>query len=579
MTPDDATEDELWEMLDEASGVDRARILHELGGRAFSDQEFEQSVALAESAAVQAREVGDELLTARSLFGQAAGLRRLGRTKELIEVAMEAADLLRANGEPEEIAECHGMVAGAFCDLGDDLASLEHWTSAARLFESEDSPNEAGRMWMSLGEALGRLNRHAEALETFDHARALFRTGDEPGAVPWADDRAAAALIDLGRAEEALERLRAALNVREAQRDVPRIAYAHYRLGWTLRLVGQFEEALSHLSIAAELFDELDELEGRARCDLEAANALTSLGQFDDADELYRRVRAVFDALGHDSQVLLSDANRAVLLARTGKLAEAAELNTRLVAQAGEADITWLLGDISNHLARNLIELDRPADAIDVLDAQDPELIEKPAAVQAAALRAKALLATGRRAMACPGRRGGAAAGRRRRDGRRARRALRDARALAAHVPQWSRGSRRPSETWPTPSRSTSQPASPRRPASSRRGSCPARGSTCAAAAASSASSPPCPCRSRRSSAPSPRPSPATTDGRPTENLRELSGSPGVRGDPSSPGRFCGRSVGEGPPVSPPAGRPPRAGVAPCAAPGSPRACRRRRRG
>jgi hypothetical protein len=121
LTPDDATEDELWEMLDEASGVDRARILHELGGRAFSDQEFEQSVALAESAAVQAREVGDELLTARSLFGQAAGLRRLGRTKELIEVAMEAADLLRANGEPEEIAECHGMVAAALCDLGDDV--------------------------------------------------------------------------------------------------------------------------------------------------------------------------------------------------------------------------------------------------------------------------------------------------------------------------------------------------------------------------------------------------------------------------------------------------------------------------
>jgi tetratricopeptide (TPR) repeat protein len=400
LTPDDATEDELWEMLDEASGVDRARILHELGGRAFSDQEFEQSVALAESAAVQAREVGDELLTARSLFGQAAGLRRLGRTQELISVAMEAADLLRANGEPEEIAECHGMVAGAFSDLGDDVASLEHWTSAARLFESEDSPNEAGRMWMSLGEALGRLNRHVEALETFDRARALFRTGDEPGAVPWADDRAAAALIDLGRAEEALERLRAALNVREAQRDVPRIAYAHYRLGWTLRLVGQFEEALSHLSIAAELFDELDELEGRARCDLEAANALTSLGQFEEADELYRRTRAVFDALGHDSQVLLSDANRAVLLARTGKLDEAADLNTRLVARATEAEITWLLGDISNHLARNLIELDRPSDAIDVLDAQDPELIEKPAAVQSAALRAKALLATGRRAMA-----------------------------------------------------------------------------------------------------------------------------------------------------------------------------------
>ena len=400
MTPDEATEDELWAMLDEAAGVDRARILHELGGRAFSDQEYEQSVALAESAAVQAREVGDELLTARSLFGQAAGLRRLGRTKELIDVAMEAADLLRANGEPAEIAECHGMVAAAFTDTGDDAAAVEHWSSAARLFESEEQPNEAGRMWMQLGEALGRLGRHTESLETFDHARALFRTGDEPGAVPWADDRAAAALIDLGRVAEALERLRAALNVREAQRDVPRIAYAHYRLGWTLRLVGQFEEALSNLSVAAELFDDLDELEGRARCDLEAANALTSLGQFDEADELYRRVRAVFDALGHDAQVVLSDANRAVLLARTGKLAEAAELNAALVARATESANTWLLGDISNHLARNLIELERPTEAIEVLDAQDADSLEKPAAVQSAALRAKALLATGRRAMA-----------------------------------------------------------------------------------------------------------------------------------------------------------------------------------
>ena len=400
LTPDDATEDELWEMLEEASGVDRARILHELGGRAFSEQEYEQSVALAESAAVQARESGDELLTARSLFGQAAGLRRLGRTAELIDVAMEAADLLRANGEPAEIAECHGMVAAALSDLGDDEAALDHWSSAARLFESEEHPGEAGRMWMALGEALGRLGRQEEALARIDHARALFRGSEEPGAVPWADDRAAAALIDLGRADEALERLRSALSVREAQRDVPRIAYAHYRLGWTLRLVGQFEDALNHLSIAAEAFDDLDELEGRARCDLEAANALTSLGQFEEADDLYRRTRAVFDALGHDSQVVLSDANRAVLLARTGRLQEAADLNTALVRRATDAGITWLLGDISNHLARNLIELGQPADALEVLDDQSEEWLENAARVQSQALRAKALLATGRRALA-----------------------------------------------------------------------------------------------------------------------------------------------------------------------------------
>jgi tetratricopeptide (TPR) repeat protein len=349
---------------------------------------------------VQAREAGDELLTARSLFGQAAGLRRLGRTRELIAVAMQAADLLRANGEPAEIAECHGMVAAAFSDLGEDTTALEHWSSAARLFESEEHLGEAGRMWMSLGEALGRLGRHGDALETFDHARTMFRRSEEPGAVPWADDRAASALIDLGRVDEALERLRAALSVREVQRDIPRIAYAHYRLGWTLRLVGQFEEALSQLSMAAEMFDDLEELEGRARCDLEAANALTSLGQYEEAEELYRRVRAVFDALGHDSQVILSDANRAVLLARTGRTEEAADLNARLVARAREQSVTWLLGDISNHLARNLIDLDRPTDALAVLASQDAEWLGANAEVQATALRAKAQLATGRRAVA-----------------------------------------------------------------------------------------------------------------------------------------------------------------------------------
>lgn len=401
LTPDTASDDELWELLDEASGVERARILHELGGRAFSAQEYERSVALAESAAVQARESGDELLTARSLFGQAAGLRRLGRTKELIDVAMEAADLLRANGDPAEIAECHGMVASAFSDLGDDTTALEHWSSAARLFQSEEQPTQAGRMLMSLGEALGRLGRNAEALETFDRARVLFRGPEEPGAVPWADDRAAAALIDLGRIDEALERLRAALSVREAQRDVPRIAYAHYRLGWTLRLVGQFEDALSHLSVAAELFDELEELEGRARCDLEAANALTSLGQYEEADELYRRTRAVFDALGHDAQVVLSDANRAVLLARTGRVQEAADLNARLAEHSRREDLAWLHADITNHLARNLIDLERPAEALAVLpEAVAPEGPPSASEVHAAALRARALLATGRRMQA-----------------------------------------------------------------------------------------------------------------------------------------------------------------------------------
>ncbi len=400
MTPDEASEEDLWEMLEGASGVDRARILHELGGRAFSDGEFEQSAALAESAAVQAREAGDELLTARSLFGQSAALRRLGRTKELIGVAMEAADLLRANGEPAEIAECHGMVAWAFTELGEDTTALEHWSSAARLFESEERLGDAGRMWMSLGEALGRLARNEESLEKFDHARTLFRADEEPGAVPWADDRAAAALIDLGRYDEALDRLRAALDVREAQRDSPRIAYAHYRLGWTLRLVGQFEEALSSLSIAAEMFDELEELEGRARCDLEAANAMTSLGQFEPAEALYRRTRAVFDALGHDSQVALSDANRAVLLARMGQTEQAAQLNRSLLLRAGPAGSAWLIGDIANHLARNLLDLDEPEEALAVLDAQPGVATSAQVAVAAAGLRAKALLAMGRRGVA-----------------------------------------------------------------------------------------------------------------------------------------------------------------------------------
>jgi tetratricopeptide (TPR) repeat protein len=255
-------------------------------------------------------------------------------------------------------------------------------------------------MYMSLGESLGRLGRQTEALDTFDRARALFRGTDEPGAVPWADDRAAASLIELERVDEALDRLRAALSVREAQRDLPRIAYANYRLGWTLRLVGQFEEALSHLSVAAELFDDLDELEGRARCDLEAANALTSLGQVEEADELYRRTRAVFDALGHDSQVVLTDANRAVLLARNDQLQEAADLNRSLLTRAVEAGTTWLLGDISNHLARNLIELDQPEQALAVLDERDSAELEPVARVQSAGLRARALLATGRRAAA-----------------------------------------------------------------------------------------------------------------------------------------------------------------------------------
>ncbi|MGV1005220.1 MAG: hypothetical protein ACOYEV_10760 [Candidatus Nanopelagicales bacterium] len=400
LDPDEATEDDLWEMLDTATGVERARVLHELGGRAFSDQEFERSVALAESAALQAREVGDELLTARSLYGQAAGLRRLGRTKELIDVALEAAELLRANGEPSEIAECHAMVAAAFTDLGEDRTALEHWTSAARLFESESQWGEAGRMWMSLGEAQGRLTRHVEALATFDHARGLFRRGEEPGAVPWADDRAAAALIDLNRVDEALERLRAALHVREVQRDVPRMAYANYRLGWTLRLVGQFEEALSALSVAAEMFDELEDLEGRARCDLEAANALVSTGQYEEAELLFRRVRSVFDALGADSQVILADANRAVLLARTGDVGEAARLNGELVSRAADLQITWLLGDIRNHLARNLLELGDPNAALEVLQAQQGEDVELPAQVQAAALIAKAHLLGGRRTAA-----------------------------------------------------------------------------------------------------------------------------------------------------------------------------------
>jgi hypothetical protein len=88
------------------------------------------------------------------------------------------------------------------------------------------------------------------------------------------------------------------------------------------------------------------------------------------------------------------------MLARSGETELAAALNRDLVDRAETLSVTWLLGDIRNHLARNLLDIDDAPEALTILAAQDPEQVELPAQVQAAALRARALLALGRRTQA-----------------------------------------------------------------------------------------------------------------------------------------------------------------------------------
>ena len=303
-TDDIVTEEMLWERIPETQGLDRANTYYELSARIYARGQYDEALALAETARDIYTELGsvvpsDGLAQAYSAIGY--NLNQLKRMSEAANAMSKAVDLLRESKSP--------LAIDLACTRGEWWFSSKEYEKTIECMSDcvqehlvDGNDSGAANDLHLIGCAQRELKNYGEALESFQEARALFKKLKEVINVARCDQKIAHCLTEIGDGEAALISAQKSLDVFVTAHDHYRETYSLLELGKAQIVAGQGEEGLNTLDRVLEIatdnenkdFEFILEIEGRM------ADVLYSLGREDEAEEIRRRIKAVEEVIKED---------------------------------------------------------------------------------------------------------------------------------------------------------------------------------------------------------------------------------------------------------------------------------------
>ena len=298
------TEEMLWERIPETNGIERANTYYELSARIYARGQYDEALALAESARDIYTEFGnnhanEELAQAYSAIGY--NLNQLKRMDEAASAMSQAVDLLRKNKSP--------IALELACTLG------EWWYSSKKYQEVVDTMNECAQEHLVDGNELGaasdlhligcayrELQQFDAAVAAFEEARGLWKKHKEVIHVARCDQKIASCYNRLGEGEKALERARLALDVFETAHDHRRQIITLFEYSKALDLLEDYEEALATLDQVLTTASDEEPRDFEFIVDIESqiASILRKTDRVEEAVEIERRLSSVRSILADD---------------------------------------------------------------------------------------------------------------------------------------------------------------------------------------------------------------------------------------------------------------------------------------
>ena len=271
---DIVTEEMLWDRIPQTEGQDRAETYYELSARIFARGQYDEALALAETARDIYSEMGasapsEGLAQAYSAIGY--NLNQLKRIDEAATAMSKAVELLRESKSP--------IALELACTLG------EWWYSSKKYSEVIATMSECAQEHLVDGNQMGAANdlhllgmayrelkQYTEALEAFKEARGIFKSEKEVLHVARCDQKIASCYNWLGDGEKALE--------------------------------ASLEEGLNTLDGVLQIIadDEPKDFEFIVDIESRMADVMRALGRVDEAAEIERRLTAVRDTLSDGEQ-------------------------------------------------------------------------------------------------------------------------------------------------------------------------------------------------------------------------------------------------------------------------------------
>jgi len=300
------TEEMLWDRIPEVDGEERASTFYELSARIYARGQYDEALALAETARDIYSTLGDSapsegLAQAYSAIGY--NLNQLKRMDEAASAMSKAVEILRENKSP--------IALELACTLG------EWWYTSKQYDKVVQTMNECAQEHLVDGNEIGAANdlhligcaerelkNFEKSIDSFKEARALFKRNKEVIHVARCDQKIASCLIELGEGELALETARRAVDVFETGHDHRRENFAQFEYGKAQILLEKFDDALATLeqvlSVVSE--DEPKDFEFILDVETRIAKIIRMQGRTDEADEIERRLKSVQETLDEEPQ-------------------------------------------------------------------------------------------------------------------------------------------------------------------------------------------------------------------------------------------------------------------------------------
>jgi tetratricopeptide (TPR) repeat protein len=296
---DIVTEEMLWERIPEVQGLDRANTYYELSARIYARGQYDEALALAETARDIYTELGatapsDGLAQAYSAIGY--NLNQLKRMNEAASAMSKAVELLRESKSP--------MAIDLACTLGEWWygskeyeKTIECMTECVQEHQVDGDENGAANDLHLIGCAHRELKQYPQALAAFTEARALFKSLKEVINVARCDQKIAHCLVEMGDGEGALRAAQKSLDVFVTAHDHYRETYSLLELGKAQILTGEDEAGLASLERVLDVATDTEPRDFEFIVDIERriAAVLRKLGREGEAEEIERRLASVTD--------------------------------------------------------------------------------------------------------------------------------------------------------------------------------------------------------------------------------------------------------------------------------------------
>ena len=299
------TEEMLWDRIPEVHGEERANTYYELSARIFARGQYDEALALAETA----RDIFSELGSAAPSEGLAQAysaigynLNQLKRMDEAATAMSKAVSILRENKSP--------IALELACTLGEWwYASKNYEKVIETMYEcSQEHLVDGNKIGAAndmhlIGCAQRELKNYAEAIICFQEARKMFKLEKEVIHVARCDQKIASCYVELGDGEKALDAARRAVDVFETAHDHRRETFALFEYGKAEILLGKLEDGLSTLDGVLQIVAEDEPKDFEFILDIEdrMVAVMKQLGRMDEAAEVERRLTSVREALAEES--------------------------------------------------------------------------------------------------------------------------------------------------------------------------------------------------------------------------------------------------------------------------------------